>query len=158
KTFTPPQAIGLFGEWGSGKSYFLRSLHRRIERLVTATDVANPTCYRAIAQVEFNAWQYVEGNLWASLLEHLFHNLRLSGEEGKDDLLEERRREHLEKITERTAQQRRATEDRDRLTEQCEHAQQAVQNKRDEREEKLANLERTRQRNLFATWSPSSEL
>ncbi|HET7722773.1 MAG TPA: P-loop NTPase fold protein, partial [Acidimicrobiales bacterium] len=34
KTLPPPLAVGLFGDWGSGKSYFLRSLQRRIDRLI----------------------------------------------------------------------------------------------------------------------------
>ena len=35
--------------------------------------------YKRIVQIEFNAWHYVEGNLWASLVEHLFENLGVRG-------------------------------------------------------------------------------
>jgi KAP family P-loop domain len=157
KTLTPPLAIGVFGDWGSGKSYFLRSLQRRIDRLVTA-EVDDPPYYRAIAQIEFNAWQYVEGNLWASLLEHLFRNLRRAGEEDADDLLDARRREYLTKITERTAEHRRAVQKRDELAGQHEQAQQAVQQKIDERDRKLAELSSKRTQNPFAAWRPSAEL
>src|SRR5262249_31672026 len=54
--------------------------------------------YKNIVQVEFNAWHYVEGNLWASLVEHIFSNLRLegSGEENIDS--EEFIRKRLEKL------------------------------------------------------------
>jgi KAP family P-loop domain len=157
KTLTPPLAIGLFGDWGSGKSYFLRSLQRRIDELVTA-EVDEPPFHRAIAQIEFNAWQYVEGNLWASLLEHLFRNLRRAGEEDADDLLDARRREYLTKITERTAEHRRAVQKRDVLARQHEEAEQTVQEKIDERDRKLAELRSARTRNPFATWAPSAEL
>ncbi len=156
RTLTPPLAIGLFGDWGSGKSYFLRSVQRRIDQLVS-TEVEQPPFYRKIAQVEFNAWQYVEGNLWASLLEHLFRNLRRAGEDD-DDLLEARRNEYLTQITERTAEHCRAVQKRDELAEQQQQAQQLVQDKHSERDRKLAELEETRRRNPFHGWEPSKEL
>lgn len=156
KTLTPPLAIGLFGDWGSGKSYFLRSLQRRIDQLVSA-EVDDPPFYRAIAQIEFNAWQYVEGNLWASLLEHLFRNLRRAGEDD-DDLLEARRREYLTKITERTAEHRKAVQIRDELADQHEQAKQVVEQKIADRDEKLAELASARTKNPFANWSPSEAL
>ncbi|MGH4016246.1 MAG: P-loop NTPase fold protein [Pseudonocardiaceae bacterium] len=157
RRLTPPLAIGLFGDWGSGKSYFLRSVQRRIDQLVS-TEVDQPPFHRAIAQIEFNAWQYVEGNLWASLLEHLFRNLRKAGEQDADDLLEARRSEYLDQITARTAEHRRAVEKRDELAGQQQRAHQLVQDKRDERDQKLADLENTRRRNPFLTWRPSPKL
>ncbi|MGH3815014.1 MAG: P-loop NTPase fold protein, partial [Pseudonocardiaceae bacterium] len=157
KKLTPPLAIGLFGDWGSGKSYFLRSVQRRIDQLVS-TEVDQPPFHRAIAQIEFNAWQYVEGNLWASLLEHLFRNLRKAGEQDADDLLEARRSEYLDQITARTAEHRRAVEKRDELAGQQQRAHQLVQDKRDERDQKLADLENARRRNPFLTWRPSPKL
>ncbi|MGH3885507.1 MAG: P-loop NTPase fold protein, partial [Pseudonocardiaceae bacterium] len=156
RTLTPPLAIGLFGDWGSGKSYFLRSVQRKIDDLVS-TEVAKPPFYRKIAQIEFNAWQYVEGNLWASLLEHLFRNLRRAGEDD-DDLLEARRNEYLTQITARTAEHRRAIKKRDELAEEQQQAQQLVQDKHSERDRKLAELEATRRRNPFHGWEPSKEL
>src|SRR3712207_7125212 len=36
--------------------------------------------YKRIVQIEFNAWHYSEGNLWASLVQHIFENLRLVDE------------------------------------------------------------------------------
>lgn len=157
KTLTPPLAIGLFGDWGSGKSYFLRSVQRRIDQLVS-TDVEQSPFYRKIAQVEFNAWQYVEGNLWASLLEHLFRNLRRAGQEEADDLLEARRNEYLTQIIARTAEHRRAVKQRDELAEQQQQAQQLVHDKHSERDRKLAELEETRRRNPFHGWEPSPQL
>ncbi|MGH3822760.1 MAG: P-loop NTPase fold protein [Pseudonocardiaceae bacterium] len=154
---TPPLAIGLFGDWGSGKSYFLRSVQRRIDQLA-GTKVDQSPFHRKIAQVEFNAWQYVEGNLWASLLEHLFRNLRLAGEQDADDLLEARRSEYLTKITERTAEHRRAVEERDMLKEEQKQAQRAVESKIKERDATLAELTQVRLRNPFRGWTPSAEL
>ncbi|MDQ3275628.1 MAG: KAP family NTPase, partial [Actinomycetota bacterium] len=157
RTLTPPLAVGLFGDWGSGKSYFLRSVQRRIDQLVS-TEVDQPPFHRKIAQIEFNAWQYVEGNLWASLLEHLFRNLRLAGEQDADDLLEARRREYLTRITERTAEHRRAVEKRDELAGEQRRAEQLVQDKTRDRDKKLAELAEARWRNPFRDWTPSKEL
>ena len=81
----PPLSIGLFGRWGSGKTFFMRRLKARIAELATEArssgqlqrDVA---WHKRIVQIEFNAWHYAEGNLWASLVEHILTNLRVDGE------------------------------------------------------------------------------
>ncbi len=153
---TPPLAVGVFGDWGSGKSYFLRSLQRRIDQLVSAP-VEQPPFHRAIAQIEFNAWQYVEGNLWASLLEHLFRNLRPAGEDD-DDLLEARRREYLTRITESTEEHRRAVKKRDELASAQQRVHAVVQHKIQERDTKLAKLDIARRGNPLRSWRASEEL
>lgn len=87
----PPLSIGLFGDWGSGKSFFMRRLRKRISALAKESrnsplpqrDVA---FYRRIAQIEFNAWHYSESNLWASLVEYIFQNLKISDEDDTDAL------------------------------------------------------------------------
>ncbi|MGH3687486.1 MAG: P-loop NTPase fold protein [Pseudonocardiaceae bacterium] len=157
RKLTPPLAIGLFGDWGSGKSTFLRSVQRRIDQLVSI-EVEQPPYYRRIAQIEFNAWQYVEGNLWASLLEHLFRNLRRAGEDDADDLLDDRRREYLQRITERTAEHRRAVKQRDQLAGEQQRAEQRVQDKTRDRDQKLAELTAAQRRNPLRGWTPSQEL
>jgi len=88
--FTPPLAVGLFGDWGSGKSFFMRLVHEHIERLIsTGADKApeaNPANFHTdIVQIRFNAWHYAETNLWASLVAHLFTELdRWYGENNPD--------------------------------------------------------------------------
>ncbi|MGH8917796.1 MAG: P-loop NTPase fold protein, partial [Actinomycetes bacterium] len=159
KTLTPPLAIGLFGDWGAGKSYFLRSVQRRIDQLVgtEAAEAQSPPFYRSIAQIEFNAWQYVEGNLWASLLEHLFRNLR-TGAQDTDDLLEDRRRELLKLITEGTEEHREAVKKLDELAVDQQRAEKLVQDKTRERDRKLDDLTKARRRNPFLGWKPSGDL
>ena len=93
KTDTP-LSIGIFGEWGSGKSFFMRHLRKRIWTLAVrqedsaaawikkrkdgkATPADEPLYYGRVAQVEFNAWHYNEGNVVSSLVDHLFRNLKV---------------------------------------------------------------------------------
>ena len=71
-SLAPPLALGLYGEWGSGKTFFMRTLEDRIQTL-TAARV--PGSCRRVASVWFNAWHYAEGNLWASLIHHIFLSL-----------------------------------------------------------------------------------
>jgi WD40 repeat protein len=80
RTVVPPLSIGLFGEWGSGKTFFMRQLRNAIDDLAKEARAANRMqrdlpIYKNIVQIEFNAWHYVEGNLWASLVEHILDNL-----------------------------------------------------------------------------------
>ncbi|HEU0299671.1 MAG TPA: P-loop NTPase fold protein, partial [Longimicrobium sp.] len=80
RTLTPPLSIGLFGEWGSGKTFFMRMLRREVDRLAQQADASSAMqrdlpFWKRIIQIEFNAWHYTEGNLWASLVQHIFENL-----------------------------------------------------------------------------------
>lgn len=86
RTLKPPLSIGLFGEWGSGKTFFMRLLMKQVAYLArqaresfaqSKTRQREQTFYRRIVQIEFNAWHYAEGNLWASLVQHIFDNLRV---------------------------------------------------------------------------------
>jgi hypothetical protein len=95
-SITPPLSIGLFGDWGSGKTFFMNQIRRRVEELSKKAQGSGQRqseypYYKRIAQIEFNAWHYVEGNLWASLVEHIFANLRVSGQNSVSEDL----RKHL---------------------------------------------------------------
>lgn len=85
RTVDPPLSIGLFGEWGSGKTFFMRMLQDEVNRLAQLADRSGRMqrdlpYWKRIIQIEFNAWHYVEGNLWASMVQHIFDNLRFAGE------------------------------------------------------------------------------
>jgi hypothetical protein len=87
RALAPPLSIGLFGEWGSGKTFFMRRLREEVDELsARARNSGKPQgaldFYKHVVQIEFNAWQYVEGNLWASLVEHIFRNLHVGDEPG----------------------------------------------------------------------------
>jgi hypothetical protein len=74
----PPLAVGLFGDWGSGKSFLMRDVQARIERIVqlaTGQLQHQAAVWKNIKPIEFNAWEYVQGDLWAALLERIFEKL-----------------------------------------------------------------------------------
>lgn len=82
----PPLSIGLFGDWGVGKSFFMKEMSKRI-RVLAAMAAAveaqrgqpgfetEPAYWSNIAQIQFNAWHYVDANLWASLAARIFDGL-----------------------------------------------------------------------------------
>ncbi|MET0856730.1 MAG: P-loop NTPase fold protein, partial [Telluria sp.] len=73
---TPPLAIGLFGAWGSGKSFFMRAMREAGERLaLQAAATPSSTFCASVVQIEFNAWHYADTNLWASLATFILDSL-----------------------------------------------------------------------------------
>src|SRR5205814_6814484 len=63
RTTEPPLSIGLFGDWGSGKTFFMRELRSSIERLSREARTQQRMqrelpFYKTIVQIEFNAWHY----------------------------------------------------------------------------------------------------
>ena len=75
-SLNPPLALGLYGHWGSGKTFFMQALDQEVHRLVERG--AAGSCGK-VTSVWFNAWQYAEGNLWASLTHHIFLSLNGDG-------------------------------------------------------------------------------
>lgn len=91
-----PLSVGIFGAWGSGKSYFMGMLRAEVDRL---TRSANPAYCGEIVQIGFNAWHYADSNLWASLGDQIFRRLAGPAEDSGE------RRERLrEELTHKLAQ------------------------------------------------------
>jgi len=86
RSLTPPMSIGLFGDWGSGKSFFMERLYETINELSSAEGAA-PLYWQKICQIRFNAWHYTETNLWASMVSTIFGELRsfLDGDKEEPD-------------------------------------------------------------------------
>ena len=71
-----PISVGLFGDWGTGKSFFMQQMEKRIRTLAAsaAADPASPFC-SDVVQIRFNAWHYMDANLWASMVDEVFRGL-----------------------------------------------------------------------------------
>jgi phospholipase C len=87
KDVEPPISIGLFGDWGSGKTFFMKQMERGFDRIMEESrKTENQTAYCSnIVQLWFNAWHYTDANLWASLVSHIFEGLALRLAPQKDD-------------------------------------------------------------------------
>lgn len=68
----PPLSIGLFGNWGAGKSFFMRCLEEHIQKNAGSNSALH---HDKVAQITFNAWHYMDANLWASLMSHILSEL-----------------------------------------------------------------------------------
>ena len=122
-TAKPPLAVGLFGDWGEGKSHFLELLQQQVAATARPD---NLLAHSAVRQVRFNAWHYAETDLWASLVAELFAQLAAAPD---GDLGAEQRRQSrlaADLVAERGL--------RERL--------QAARDRRDELQEALRKAER----------------
>lgn len=144
----PPLAIGLFGDWGAGKTFFMEQMEKRVR------DISNDarkeqekgekiSFHSNIAQIRFNAWNFVDANLWASLVTRIFDGLA-EHIRGKEEPLEQKRREIIAKLNrtqqlEKVAREERevakvaadrASERLQALEQQCQEAEQDLEKKR----------------------------
>ncbi len=73
----PPLSIGLFGDWGSGKSFLIGQVQERVRRLASRSRRAGErSAYCGyVRNISFNAWHYADANLWASIVTHIFDEL-----------------------------------------------------------------------------------
>lgn len=95
KSFQPPLSIALLGKWGSGKSFFMQKLKKDIQKL-SERNPQKVFC-EGIAHVHFNAWSYMDANLWASIVTRIFEGLQeyISG----DSLANKNKKEIEAKLT-----------------------------------------------------------
>lgn len=77
----PPLSLGLFGDWGSGKSFFIGKLRTRIGEIAAyyrrqeqESGERSAWCSRVV-QIDFNAWHFSDANLWASLVTRIYDAL-----------------------------------------------------------------------------------
>lgn len=67
-----PLSIGLLGDWGSGKSFFIEQIKKEIKELKQED---RPELYARVVEIEFNAWHASDSNLWASLVTNIFDEI-----------------------------------------------------------------------------------
>jgi hypothetical protein len=150
KALQPPMAIGLFGDWGSGKSFFMEALRERVHKITadaqqSGKPQAEISIHKYIAQIEFNAWHYVEGELWASLVEHIFRNLKTRSED-EPTLLQQRQQLVIEQLEVARRAQQGAEARKAQLESQLSQAHARVTTLEKEREaalQKLSDLKAT---------------
>ena len=75
KDVAPPISIGLFGDWGSGKSFFMRKMEKRFNEIKDVAREGDSDYCAYIVQLWFNAWHYMDTNLWASIATEIFDGL-----------------------------------------------------------------------------------
>ena len=157
RTLKPPLSIGLFGEWGSGKTFFMRMLSRQVAFLARhgreelqrdKTRQRDQPYYRRIVQIEFNAWHYADGNLWASLVQHIFDNLRIIDDKRRasQDLQEP----ILKKLNVEKAAEAQAKREHAAAKSQLDAAVQAVSDAKTEFENQAAALAKMSGKNVLA--------
>jgi hypothetical protein len=109
---TLPLSIGIFGDWGTGKSTFMERLEAAINRLLGSN---RRHFVDRIIHIRFNAWQFADANLWASLTAEFFEQLRVGGHAKQIDdrygKLVERVNSHVHALSEGAAAARDALAD-----------------------------------------------
>lgn len=72
----PPLSIGLFGDWGSGKSSFINLMQNMISATAErARNDKDSAFVSNIIQIDFNAWHYLDANLWANLVVRILNGI-----------------------------------------------------------------------------------
>jgi hypothetical protein len=153
KDTAPPLSIGLFGAWGSGKTFFMNQLIQTVWRNArTAGESAehgqHSPFHQNIAQIQFNAWHYVEGNLWASLVEHIFANLRTTDAEDRN-AVRDRQAQLLEQLEARRIDLTNAQEREQKAQQELARAKLALSNARRQAEEQRERLEKLTVANII---------
>lgn len=133
-----PLSIGLFGAWGAGKSHFIDLLDEQLGDLMKQPGNA---FHKKIVPIRFNAWHYLDTNLWASLVSEIFDQLFATLE--SPEAAEQAKLENLKKTL----------ADQSALAAEARAAVTKAQNVRKEAEQELrmAMLERIEQEGKVST-------
>lgn len=76
KDWKPPLSIGLFGDWGSGKTSFINIMQHMIDATADRARAEKDSAFvENVIQIEFNAWHYLDANLWANLVVRILQGI-----------------------------------------------------------------------------------
>lgn len=140
KDVEPPISVGLFGHWGTGKSFFMERMYEYIAGLARDSKEAAETAFcTEVVQIRFNAWHYMDSNLWASLVSQIFASLfeKLSDSEKRRS---EERQKLLSNLTTARLMRKEAAAEVERAAQLTVAAEKAFQEARAQREEKDRSL------------------
>jgi hypothetical protein len=130
-----PLSVAIFGGWGSGKTTFMDALDEKVEAIAgeaaeaIAAGETSPFVSRVV-QIKFNAWQFVDANLWASLTAEFFDQLRAGGWRRAGDVrhagLVEKVNSHVHSLTAEAAAHRAAVVEGNRHVLEAQEARDAA--------------------------------
>lgn len=146
KKVKPPLAIGLFGHWGSGKSFFMNKLKKEIEE----NQKKDEKVYcKQVVQVSFNSWHYSDSNLWASLITKIFEELKKHGSTQQKPL--EKLYQNLNSVKEAKedaeVELKKVTDEKNKITQWLNEAKQTIQ-------EQTQNLKEVSEKDILnAVWN-----
>jgi WD40 repeat protein/predicted KAP-like P-loop ATPase len=87
RSLEPPLAVAILGGWGSGKSFGMHLIEKRITEIRCQQLDKSKTWGEQgeekdvspyvghVYQIKFNAWSYAKSDLWASLMQTIFEQL-----------------------------------------------------------------------------------
>lgn len=147
KQVQPPIALGLFGDWGSGKSFFMGKLRKYVGQIADyyqkeeqETNKEAMWCSR-VAQIEFNAWHFSDSNLWANLVTRIYEGLYSELHKELETADDKKKKEIESKIKEVKEKSVQAEVQLDLAKTQVHSAEENLENKTKERERKEITLQ-----------------
>ena len=147
KQVQPPIALGLFGDWGSGKSFFMGKLRKYVGQVADhyqkeeqKTGKEAMWCSR-VAQIEFNAWHFSDSNLWANLVTRIYEGLYSELHKELENADDKKKKEIEAKIKEVKEKSGQAEVQLDLAKTQVHSAEENLENKRKEREGREKTLQ-----------------
>jgi len=147
----PPLAIGLFGDWGAGKSFFMDKVFNQIGEISgNVKTVEDPSFCKHIAQIRFNAWNFVDSNLWASLITRVFDGLAEHMSRGTENIVDRKKGEIIAKLKRLQQLENEATRDFDLQKKKVEQAETQQQELSKKYKESLQQLNSTRSESPFS--------
>jgi uncharacterized protein YjbI with pentapeptide repeats len=100
-----PLSLGVFGNWGSGKTTYLDLIHNKIDELsAQAADNPDSPYISHVVHIRFNAWHFLDANLWAGIATEIFQRLYSAIREAPS-LTDQQRKYQLADLNQKLAEQ-----------------------------------------------------